>query len=192
MTAKVDFSQVLDFWFGGADSPMRGRARKAWFVKSDEFDREVRKRFSQVWETASTGGLRRWEATPLAALALVVVLDQFPRNMFRGKPQAFASDDLALAAAERMIERRFDRLLRPIERAFVYLPFQHAENLDAQRRALVFYEELKRLGVDHLDFARRHHDIVERFGRFPHRNEILGRVSTAEEIEFLRQPGSRF
>ena len=191
MTAR-SFSEVLDFWLGRADSPLRGRARKAWFVKSDEFDREVRERFSRLWETAWRGELKVWLDTPLAALALVVVLDQFPRNMFRGKPQAFASDALALATAQGIVERRFDRLLRPIERAFVYLPFQHAEDLEAQRRSLAFYEELARLGVDHLQFARRHHDIVARFGRFPHRNEILGRVSTAEEIEFLKKPGSRF
>jgi uncharacterized protein (DUF924 family) len=192
MTAKVTFPEVLDFWFGGADSPLRGRARKAWFVKSDDFDREVRERFSNLWETAASGGLKSWGDTPLAALALVVVLDQFPRNMFRGKPQAFASDALALATTHRIMERRFDRLLRPIERAFVYLPFQHAEDVEAQRRALALYGDLARLGVDHLDFARRHHDIVARFGRFPHRNEILGRTSTLEEIEFLKQPGSRF
>jgi uncharacterized protein (DUF924 family) len=183
---------VLDFWFGRADSPARGIARKAWFVKSDEFDREVRERFSSLWEDAARGGLKSWQSTPLAALALVVALDQFPRNMFRGRPQAFASDDSALATARTMIERRFDRVLRPIERAFVYLPFQHAENLAAQAGSLRMYEELASLGVDHRDFARRHHDIVARFGRFPHRNEILGRVSTPEEIEFLKRPGSRF
>jgi len=192
MTAKSTFSEVLDFWFGRADSPTRGRARKAWFTKSDDFDREVRERFSQAWETAANGGLKSWGDTPLAALALLVVLDQFPRNMFRGKPQAFASDALALATAEETIRRRFDRVLRPIERAFVYLPFQHAEALGAQRRSLALYDELASLGVDHRDFARRHHDIVVRFGRFPHRNEILGRKSTPEEIEFLKHPGSRF
>src|SRR2546421_11633320 len=111
MTTGV-FSEVLDFWFGRADSPLRGRARKAWFVKSDDFDREVRERFSRLWETAACGGLKSWGDTPLAALALVVVLDQFPRNMFRGKPEAFASDALALATTDIIIERRFDRLLR--------------------------------------------------------------------------------
>src|SRR3954471_1666596 len=138
------FSGVIDFWFGSADSPVRGRARKEWFVKSDDFDRQICARFSRLWEDASRGALKSWESTPLAALALVIVLDQFPRNMFRGKPRAFASDDLALATAEGMIERRFDRLLRPIERAFVYLPFQHAEDLVAQTTSLLMYEELAR------------------------------------------------
>jgi uncharacterized protein (DUF924 family) len=186
------FSEVLDFWFGPADSPLRGRARKAWFTKSEEFDREIRERFLPLWETVSSGGLSSWQRTPLAALALIVVLDQFPRNMFRGEPRAFASDKLALATAQGTIERRFDRVLRPIERAFVYLPYQHAEDVVAQRGSLLMYEELAPLGVDHREFARRHHDIVARFGRFPHRNDILGRVSTPEEIEFLKQPGSRF
>ncbi|HEY6863498.1 MAG TPA: DUF924 family protein, partial [Burkholderiales bacterium] len=163
-----------------------------WFTKSDDFDLEIRERFSSLWTKASGGALASWRGTPLAALALVVVLDQFPRNMFRGEPRAFASDALALATAEDMIERRFDRLLRPIERAFVYLPFQHAEDVEIQRRSVALYDELAILGVDHRDFARRHHDIVSRFGRFPHRNEILGRESTREEIEFLKQPGSRF
>ena len=192
MTSGGGFSEVLDFWFGAPDSPVRGRARKAWFTKSDEFDREIRARFLPLWEKASGGGLSSWRDTPLAALALVVVLDQFPRNMFRGEPRAFASDALALATAKDMIERRFDRLLRPIERAFVYLPFQHAEGLEAQRHSVALYEELAAVGVDHRDFAQRHHDIVARFGRFPHRNGILGRESTPEEIEFLKQPGSRF
>jgi uncharacterized protein (DUF924 family) len=188
----MTFADVLDFWFGRADSPARGLARKAWFVKSDDFDREIRERFARLWETASSGGLKSWQSTPLAALALVVVLDQFPRNIFRGTPRAFVSDELALATAREMIERRFDRVLRPIERAFVYLPFQHAENLAAQASSLRMYEELASLGVDHRDFACRHRDIIARFGRFPHRNEILGRASTPEEIEFLKQPGSRF
>jgi uncharacterized protein (DUF924 family) len=186
------FSEVLDFWFGAPDSRFRGRARTVWFRKSDEFDREIRERFLSLWETGASGGLKRWNETPLAALALIVVLDQFPRNMFRGDRRAFASDPLALATANATTARGFDRLLRPIERAFVYLPFQHAEDVDAQRRSMALYDGLAPLGVDHGDFARRHHDIVARFGRFPHRNEILGRVSTAEEIEFLRQPGSRF
>ncbi|HZR69548.1 MAG TPA: DUF924 family protein [Burkholderiales bacterium] len=194
MTPGGGFSEVLDFWFGAPDSPSRGRARKAWFAKSDELDREVRDRFLQVWEAAMRGDLDSWGRTPLAALALIVVLDQFPRNMFRGKAAAFASDDRALRLAMWITdnERRFDRLLRPIERAFVYLPFQHAEDPIAQSCSLLMYEDLAAHGVDHREWARRHDDIIQRFGRFPHRNEILGRESTPEEIEFLKQPGSRF
>jgi uncharacterized protein (DUF924 family) len=184
-----DFPEVLDFWFGAPGSPERGRPRKEWFQKSDRFDEEVRRRFLTTWEAASRGGLGRWRSTPLASLALIVVLDQFPRNMFRGAARAFSSDAPALAAATGAVERGFDRLLAQSERTFVYLPFEHAEDLAAQRRSL----ELFRAGdPGNLEWARRHCEIIERFGRFPHRNAVLGRESTAEEIEFLRQPGSSF
>jgi uncharacterized protein (DUF924 family) len=188
----MTFAEVLDFWFGAADSPWRGRARKAWFVKSEDFDREVRDRFAPLCEKAGSGGLDHWRDTPLASLALVVVLDQFPRNIFRGTARAFASDGRALEVATGMVGRGFDRLLRPIECAFVYLPFEHAESIEAQRRSIELFGRLAEAGLSHVEWAKKHYDVVERFGRFPHRNEILGRPSTPEEIEFLKQPGSRF
>ncbi len=135
------------------------------------------------------GGLEQWRSTPLAALALVVVLDQFSRNMFRGTPRAFAGDPAALAAATVALERGFDRLLSPAERIFMYLPFEHAEDLAAQHRSLALFEALD---PNDLEYARRHHEIIARFGRFPHRNAVLGRESTPEEIEFLKGPGSSF
>jgi uncharacterized protein (DUF924 family) len=184
-----DFSEVLDFWFGAPDSPERGRPRKAWFKKSDAFDGEVRARFLPLWERGARGELERWNATPLASLALVVVLDQFPRNMFRSDARAFSTDSRALDAAAGAIERGFERVLSQTERTFVCLPFEHAEDLAAQRRSL---ELFRALDPDNLEWARRHHDIVARFGRFPHRNAVLGRRSTPEEIEFLKQPGSSF
>jgi len=184
-----DFTEVLDFWFGAPDSPERGRSRKVWFRKSDAFDAEIRARFFPLWEQAVRGELERWRSTPLAALALVVVLDQFSRNMFRGTPRAFAGDPAALAAATSMVERSFDRLLSAQERIFVYLPFEHAEDLAAQRRSLALFDALD---PDDMEYARRHYEIIARFGRFPHRNAILGRESTAEEAEFLEQPGSSF
>jgi uncharacterized protein (DUF924 family) len=119
----------------------------------------------------------------------VIVLDQFPRNMFRGSARAFATDALALAAARSAVERGFDRLLSPTERTFVYLPFEHAEDLASQRRALALF---RARDPDNVEYARRHYRIIARFGRFPHRNAILGRESTAEEIEFLKRPGSSF
>ena len=183
------FSEVLDFWFGAPDSRERGRPRKAWFEKSEIFDAEIRRRFLITWEQAARGELERWRATPLASLALIVVLDQFPRNMFRGTARAFSSDSLALAAARSMIAREFDRLLSPAERGFAYLPFEHAEDLAAQRRSLALSQALD---PEHIGYARRHYEIIARFGRFPHRNAILGRESTPEEIEFLKQPGSSF
>ena len=184
-----DFIEVLDFWFGAPGSRERGRPRKAWFRKSEPFDAEIRRRFLDTWEQAARGELERWQATPLASLALVVTLDQFPRNMFRGTARAFASDSLAFAVARETIAREFDRLLSPVERSFVYLPFEHAEDLAAQRRSLALFQALD---GEQVEYARRHYEIIARYGRFPHRNLILGRPSTAEEIEFLKQPGSSF
>src|SRR3954466_4469612 len=160
------FSGVIDFWFGSADSPVRGRARKEWFVKSDDFDRQICARFSRLWEDASRGALKSWESTPLAALALVIVLDQFPRNMFRGTARAFASDALALETARRSVDRGFDRVLRPVERVFVYLPFEHAETVEAQRRALALMSGIDAgiPGGTFADYARRHYEVVARFG----------------------------
>lgn len=184
-----DFVEVLDFWFGAPGSRERGRSRKAWFQKSEAFDADVRRRFLATWEQAARGELDRWQETPLASLALVVVLDQFPRNMFRGTARAFSSDSHALAAARGAIARGFDLLLSPIERWFIYMPFEHAEDLAAQRRSLALFEALDPADMK---YAKRHYEIIARFGRFPHRNAILGRESTAEEAEFLRQPGSSF
>lgn len=184
-----DFFEVLAFWFGAPHSPQHGHRRKGWFRKSVEFDAEVRRRFLTVWNGALRGECVRWEATPLAALALVVVLDQFPRNMFRGEARAFSSDARALAVARRMLERGFDRVLSPVERSFMYLPFEHAEELAAQRRSISLFALLDAELAGH---AQRHYEIVARFGRFPHRNAVLGRESTAEEREFLDQPGSSF
>ena len=184
-----DFFEVFAFWFGAPYSPQRGRRRKEWFRKSVEFDAEIRHRFLPAWEGALRGECARWEATPLAALALVVVLDQFPRNMFRGEARAFSSDAQALAVARRILDRGFDRLLSPVERSFAYLPFEHAEDLAAQRRSLALFAPLE---PELVDYSRRHYEIIARFGRFPHRNALLGRESTAEEREFLDQPGSSF
>jgi uncharacterized protein (DUF924 family) len=184
-----DFFEVLAFWFGAPYSPERGRRRKEWFRKSVEFDAEVRRRFLPVWEGALRGECARWEVTPLAAVALVVVLDQFPRNMFRGEARAFSSDAQALAVARRMLERGFDRLLSPVERSFAYLPFEHTEDLAVQRRSLALFAPLD---LELVDYSRRHFEIIARFGRFPHRNAVLGRESTTEEREFLDQPGSSF
>ncbi len=188
------FSDVLDFWFAPPDSGERGLNRKAWFTKDAAFDEQIRRRFASTLEAAAAGRLDAWSATPYAGLALIVVLDQFPRNLYRGQPRSFATDPHALAAARRLIERRFDLVLRPLERVFAYLPFEHSEDLAAQRRSLALFAQLERFPecADTVDYARRHYDIVERFGRFPHRNDILGRATTPDEAAFLQQPGSRF
>jgi len=190
-----DVDAVLDFWFGAPGSAEHGSARKVWFAKDDAFDAEVRTRFGALIERALRGELEPWSAQARSALAQVLVLDQFTRNAFRATPRAFAGDRRALAAASGMVGLRQDEELAPFMRGFVYLPYEHAEGLAMQDEAVRLMTRL--VAVDPaqqsmLDYAHRHRAIIERFGRFPHRNEILGRQSTAEEIAFLKQPGSGF
>jgi len=185
---------VLDLWFGDPDSPEHGGPREVWFKQSDAFDAEVRERFLPLYETAASDGLSTWDTAPQSSLALIIVLDQFPRNIFRHDARAFATDAAALAAAERMVARGWDQELEPLERCFVYMPYEHAENLVPQRRSLELFGRLAAdTGlVEPSTWARKHHDVIDRFGRFPQRNAALGRDSTPEEIEFLAQPGSSF
>jgi len=185
---------VLDFWFGAPDSPEHGKPREVWFTKSDAFDAEVRERFLPLYETAASDGLSTWDTAPQSSLALIIVLDQFPRNIFRHDAGAYATDAAALAAAERMVARGWDQELEPLERCFVYMPYQHAENLTLQRRSLELFGRLAADAglVEPSTWARKHYDVIERFGRFPQRNAVLGRNSTPEEIELLAQRGSAF
>jgi len=183
---------VLDFWFGqGVDY---GKRRRDWFAKNPEFDAEIRRRFSVLQEAAAAGKLRHWQAEPTTCLALVLVLDQFSRNIFRGSPQAFAADPLAREAAQRALSRGDDRAMLPVERMFLYLPFEHSELLADQRHCCVLMEPLAGYAetADVYPYALRHLEIIERFGRFPHRNAVLGRTSTPQEIAFLETPGSSF
>ena len=190
----ADFNEVLDFWFGSRGSPEFGRPREVWFKKSETFDDAIRTRFLDLHREAAGGRLLHWRAEAESLLALIVVLDQFSRNMFRGTERAFATDAQALEAAQLALAQGFDRSLLPVQRWFVYLPFEHAEDLAHQRRSLELFGELHNDpdSAGAIDYARRHYEIIERFGRFPHRNAILGRASTPEEIEFLQQPGSGF
>jgi uncharacterized protein (DUF924 family) len=190
----ASWTEVLEFWFGAADSPEFGRPRAAWFVKSDAFDALIRDRFLATHEAAAAGALDGWGERPFGALALAVVLDQFPRNMFRGTPRAFATDERALALARAAVDRGFDQALLPVQRWFAYLPFEHAEDLAQQRESLRLFERLASdaAGAGTFAYAMRHYAVIERFGRFPHRNAILGRESTPEELAFLAQPGSSF
>jgi len=187
---------VLDFWFGARSSPTWGQPRREWFVKDEAFDAAVRERFGAAIEQAVGGGLRDWDAAgPEGVLARILVLDQLTRNAWRNTPASFAGDALALAAAQDLVERGADRHLAPMQRAFAYLPFEHAEDPYLQERAVELFSSLAggHPGFDEmLDYAHRHRGVIARFGRFPHRNAILGRASTPDEIEFLRQPGSRF
>jgi uncharacterized protein (DUF924 family) len=188
--------EVLDFWFGAPGSLEAGKPRREWFVKQDAFDALVRARFGATIEQALAGGLREWDDEgPQGTLARILVLDQFTRNAHRDTPTAFAGDALALAAARRLVDNGADRQLAPLQRAFVYLPFEHAEDAYMQERAVELFGVLaaEHPGFEEmLDYAHRHRGVIARFGRFPHRNAILGRASTPDEAEFLRQPGSRF
>ena len=192
----MTYQDVLDFWFGAPGSPEAGKPRRAWFVKKDDFDDTIRTRFGATIEQALAGGLRDWDAAGAqGVLARILVLDQFTRNAYRNTPQSFAGDALALAAARALVDAGADRDLPPLQRAFVYMPFEHAEDPYMQERAVELFGVLaaEHPGFDEmLDYAHRHRGVIARFGRFPHRNDILGRASTPDEIEFLRQPGSRF
>ncbi len=186
---------VLDFWFLPPDNPDYGQSRVEWFRKDEAFDAHIRVRFGALIDAAIEGGLRAWEATPHVALARLIVLDQLKRNVYRGTPRAFAGDAQALALAVALTQAGQDRLLPPMLRAFAFLPFEHAEDLAMQARAVELFQLLSQAqpGFDGmLDYAQRHQEVIARYGRFPHRNAILGRPSTPEEVEFLRQPGSSF
>lgn len=186
---------VLDFWFLPPDNPDYGQSRVEWFRKDEAFDAHIRVRFGALIDAAIEGGLRAWEATPHGALARLIVLDQLTRNVYRGTPRAFAGDAQALALAVALTQAGQDRLLPPMLRAFAFLPFEHAEDLAMQARAVELFQLLSQAqpGFDGmLDYAQRHQEVIARYGRFPHRNAILGRPSTPEEVEFLRQPGSSF
>jgi uncharacterized protein (DUF924 family) len=182
--------EILQFWFGeGAE---HGKVHKRWFEKDPAFDAEVRRRFLQLHK--QLGQNREWLDDPRKCLARIIALDQFPRHIYRGSARAFSTDALALEAAKHLVAKGWDRDMLPVERMFAYLPFQHSESLEDQERALELYQPLKAFPetADTDRYAIAHRDIIRRFGRFPHRNAALGRSSTPEEIEFLKQPGSSF
>jgi uncharacterized protein (DUF924 family) len=186
--------EILDFWFGSEGEEGYGEFREAWFTKDPEFDREIRDRFEPVYEEAAAGRLEAWKNEARSCLALILVFDQFPRNMFRGDARMYATDELALATARHAVEHAYDRELSPFQRLFVYLPFEHSEDLEDQRHSVELFRGLAtEMGSDDLlAYAVRHMEIVERFGRFPHRNEILGRATSPEEAKFLEGPDSSF
>lgn len=173
--------EVLRFWFDERPGD--------WFVKNPGFDAEIRQRFLGLHERATAGRLAHWTDAPRSCLALVILLDQFPRNLFRDSARAFATDAQARAAACVILARGWDKAMTPAERLFAYLPFEHSESLEDQELAC---ELMRDFDEEQRRYAERHRDIIRRFGRFPHRNDILGRQSTSAEIEFLRLPGSRF
>lgn len=173
--------EVLRFWFD--EHPGE------WFVKNPELDAEIRRRFHALYLEAESGALEGWLDEPRACLARVILLDQIPRNMFRGGARAFAADALARAAARRILARGWNERMTQAEKLFAYLPFEHSESLEDQNLSC---ELMKDFDAEQRRYAERHREIIDRFGRFPHRNEALGRPSTPDEIEFLKQPGSGF
>ena len=185
---------LLDFWFGPPQDPLRLHHRQIWFRSTPQFDAAVRQGFAADHERAVAGALAAWEEAAESALALVVLLDQVPRNIFRSTRRAFASDAPALATAERALARGFDTRVPSAWRLFFYLPFEHSEALADQRRGIALIAALPPAAGRPPDahMSRRHLEIIERFGRFPHRNAILGRASTAEEIAFLEADDHRF
>lgn len=193
---------VLDFWFGthADDDAAIAEHNAVWFGADAAFDAVIRERYADLREAAVGGQLDAWLAFPRGRLALVILLDQFSRNLFRGDARAFAHDALARAWSEQGVLDGVDRMLRPIERVFFYLPFEHSEALADQQRAVALFTALhdevpaplREAFADFLGYARRHHDVIARFGRFPHRNATLGRASTPDEAVFLRQSGSSF
>ena len=200
MTDRIE--TILDFWFGeldehGCASPNQ---RKLWWQKSDEFDRTIREQYLDDYEAIVDGQREAWRSTPRGALATIVVLDQFSRNMFRGTPRMYAADPLAREVCREGLDESFDEELAFDERVFFYMPLQHSESLDDHQQCRDVFTRLRDDAPDHLaadaenylEYARQHRVIVERFGRYPHRNQLVGRASTPEEVEFLKEPGSSF
>jgi len=202
LTAAPTPAPILEFWFGSdPDDAATAKAQgKLWWSKNPAVDAEIRARFGATVQAAAFGRCDDWTATPRGRLALIILFDQFPRNMHRNSPRAFAYDGMARKLALDGIAAKADQSLRPIERVFCYLPLEHSEDITHQDRCVALYEalaagvppELRETFTGYVDFAERHRAIIRRFGRFPHRNAALGRASTAEEIEFLKQPGSSF
>ncbi len=188
----TDFQEILDFWFGSGTQ--RGKARLEWFRKDEKFDAEIRRRFAALHASAALGEREAWRAQPRSMLALVIVLDQFSRNLYRGDARAFSQDAHALACSREALARGDAATLLPVERQFLYLPFEHSEVPADQDRAvdlmgsLDAFDETRGL----VEWADRHRAVIRRFGRFPHRNAALGRASTPEEAAFLKEPGSSF
>lgn len=179
MQALATSAEIVAFW--------REAGPGKWFAKDDAFDAEIRRRFLATHLAAAADTLSSWEATPEGAYALLILLDQFPRNLFRGSPQAFATDPQALAIAERAIAHRFDQHFDPVERRFIYMPYMHSEALADQERCLALCAAAD--DAEGVKFAEIHRDIIREFGRFPHRNAVLGRQTSRDEQAFLDAGG---
>lgn len=176
---------VLEFWFEQTQPPQ-------WFQVNPDFDRQILERYADAYDLAARGVYDDWKNSSDGCLALVLLLDQFPRNMFRGTAKAFATDPKALVIAKYALAKGFDQVLPPIKRRFLYLPFEHSENLNDQRKCVELFEKMKKDDPLGYDYALRHLKVIEQYGRFPHRNSILSRMNTPEEEEYLAQSGAGF
>ncbi|MBX2868522.1 MAG: DUF924 domain-containing protein [Acidiferrobacterales bacterium] len=200
MNETID--SVLRYWFGESQIPVEINAQKKalWWSKNSEVDAEIEDRFSDLVDAVACGELDHWSESASGLLASIICTDQFPRNMYRGQSKSFSYDKIALGFARQAVAMRLDQQLPTIKRLFVYMPFEHSENLIDQEQAVSLMHALMDHAVEDetemfrgfVRFAERHHEIIAEFGRFPHRNEILGRESTPKELAFLEQPGSSF
>jgi len=182
MNAQVQ--AILDFWFGAAPD---GAMRKEWFQSTPAFDAEIRARFADDVAKARRGDYDAWRDEARACLALIILLDQFPRNLFRDSAEAFASDGAALAVTRHAMARGYQTALGPMEQMFLFMPFQHSEDRTVQAESVAVFGRVQGLGAVPVQHAQRHHDEIKRFGRFPYRNAALGRTSTAEEEKYLEE-----
>jgi uncharacterized protein (DUF924 family) len=195
-------STILRYWFGDKNSAseINDEKKTLWWAKSFDTDQEITDRFEPATRAISCGEFSEWQSTPEGLLASIICVDQFPRNMYRGTPDAFVFDPVALGFANMMIDRGWDQELQPVNRLFCYLPFEHSEALSDQHKAVRLIGAIrdaaavteKEIFENFFQFAKRHYEVISQFGRFPHRNEILGRESTQLELEFLEKPGSSF
>jgi len=195
-------NRIIDFWFGENADPVKIEPHivKRWFMKDPGFDQEIKEKFSNEVHRASSGRYDTWEETPRGRLALILLLDQFKRNIYRGSPKAWESDEKGQEIALEGIRLRDDAKLPPSHRAFFYMPLEHAESRNLQVLSVGCFSDLvqevppedRGIYKQFLDYAKKHKAIIDRFGRYPHRNAVLGRMSTSQEIEFLQQPDSSF
>ncbi|MBI1300092.1 MAG: DUF924 family protein [Alphaproteobacteria bacterium] len=178
-------NEVLKFWFEETQP-------QQWFQKNDAFDADIRDRFMVTYDMARKDMCQDWARDAEGVLALVIVLDQFPRNMFRGDPKMFATDSKALLIVKEALHKGFDHILPTVKRRFVYMPFMHSEELKEQKRSVALFESMKEDEPLSYEYALKHMEVIEKFGRFPHRNVVLGRESTQEELGYLKLPGAGF
>ena len=193
---------ILEFWFGDHTSnrEINDRKKALWWSKNESADQHIKQRFESITDALYEGKMTQMQRSPRGLLASIICLDQFPRNMYRETARAFSCDQVALRLAIEMVDKAWDRTLLPVYRVFAWLPFEHSEDIAMQHKSIMLYDNLRHsveqdereMFDEYYQFAYRHFEIIDRFGRYPHRNRILGRESTTEELAFLSQPGSSF